>query len=362
MQASPCEERLPWLGRGSRACRGCAGWSATGSTRRSRSSSPRRMRAGASRVRSSSATTARVSAPVFLPAVLAGVTATGRDVLLRRRGRHAHVGDPGPRPRGGRGDPDLGVAQPAPVQRPEVLPARGAWSSARRKAGPMLDRWQTQEFGWAAWDGLGQVRTLEDPDDVHLQRVLEIVDVEAIRRRAFVGRARRLPRRRGPAGGGAAPRTGLQADRPGRRAGRPLRPSARADRGEPADLLGDRAGRRARRSGFAQDPDADRLAIVDETGRYIGEELTLALAASRRLDQAKGPVVLNLSTSQRHRGRSPAGSAARCIRTPVGEINVVERMRAEAAVLGRRGERRRDRPPRRVRPRQLRRRWPWCST
>ena len=31
--------------------------------------------------------------------------------------------------------------------------------------------------------------------------------------------------------------------------------------------------------GFAQDPDADRLAIVDETGRYIGEELTLALAA-----------------------------------------------------------------------------------
>src|SRR5208283_6221856 len=50
--------------------------------------------------------------------------------------------------------------------------------------------------------------------------------------------------------------------------------------------------------GFAQDPDADRLAIVDEGGRYIGEELTLALAALRRLDQAKGPVVLNLSTSK----------------------------------------------------------------
>ena len=32
--------------------------------------------------------------------------------------------------------------------------------------------------------------------------------------------------------------------------------------------------------GFAQDPDADRLAIVDENGRYIGEELTLALAAT----------------------------------------------------------------------------------
>jgi len=30
-------------------------------------------------------------------------------------------------------------------------------------------------------------------------------------------------------------------------------------------------------AGFAQDPDADRLAIVDNTGRYIGEELTLVL-------------------------------------------------------------------------------------
>ena len=50
--------------------------------------------------------------------------------------------------------------------------------------------------------------------------------------------------------------------------------------------------------GFAQDPDADRLAIVDENGRYIGEELTLALAALRRLGQRKGPVVLNLSTSR----------------------------------------------------------------
>ena len=54
--------------------------------------------------------------------------------------------------------------------------------------------------------------------------------------------------------------------------------------------------------GFAQDPDADRLAIGwIETGRYIGEE-TEALAAggtSRRLQQAKGPIVLNLSTSTR---------------------------------------------------------------
>ena len=91
--------------------------------------------------------------------------------------------------------------------------------------------------------------------------------------------------------------------------------------------------------GFAQDPDADRLAIVDETGRYIGEELTLALAASRRLQQAKGPVVLNLSTS-RVTEELARRSGCPVIRTPVGEINVVERMIAENAALGRRGQRR----------------------
>ena len=85
--------------------------------------------------------------------------------------------------------------------------------------------------------------------------------------------------------------------------------------------------------GFAQDPDADRLAIVDETGRYIGEELTLALAASQRLQTAKGPVVLNLSTS-RVTEELARRSGCPVLRTPVGEINVVERMVAENALLG----------------------------
>ena len=44
--------------------------------------------------------------------------------------------------------------------------------------------------------------------------------------------------------------------------------------------------------GFAQDPDADRLAIVDNTGRYIGEELTLALCADLVLSRTPGPAML----------------------------------------------------------------------
>ena len=86
--------------------------------------------------------------------------------------------------------------------------------------------------------------------------------------------------------------------------------------------------------GFAQDPDADRLAIVDETGRYIGEEYTLVLCADALLSMqdgrpAKGKpaVVVNLSTSRMVEDVA-AAHGAEVIRTPVGEANVVERMKA----------------------------------
>jgi len=82
--------------------------------------------------------------------------------------------------------------------------------------------------------------------------------------------------------------------------------------------------------GFAQDPDADRLAIIDERGHYIGEEYTLALCAMSVLDamgdDARDTVlVANLSTS-RMIDDVAAKYGARVERTPVGEANVVERM------------------------------------
>jgi phosphomannomutase len=85
--------------------------------------------------------------------------------------------------------------------------------------------------------------------------------------------------------------------------------------------------------GFALDPDADRLAVIDETGRYIGEELTLALAAWFRLGREKGPVVINMSTS-----RVTQDVAAKfgcvCHRAAVGEANVADKMLAVGAVFG----------------------------
>lgn len=91
-------------------------------------------------------------------------------------------------------------------------------------------------------------------------------------------------------------------------------------------------------AGFAQDPDADRLAIIDEQGRYIGEEYTLVLAAKAVLDalgdRAKGAVLAaNLSTS-RMIDDLAATYGARVERSAVGEANVVETMRSSDAVMG----------------------------
>ena len=87
--------------------------------------------------------------------------------------------------------------------------------------------------------------------------------------------------------------------------------------------------------GLAQDPDADRLAVVDETGRYIGEEYTIALATMAVLRRApKGAsVVANLSTS-RMVDDVAARFGASVHRSAVGEANVVEEMRRCGAIIG----------------------------
>jgi len=85
--------------------------------------------------------------------------------------------------------------------------------------------------------------------------------------------------------------------------------------------------------GFAQDPDADRLAIVDETGRFIGEEFTLALATQFVLSHRPGPVAANLSTS-RMIDAVAARFGVKVVRTPVGESNVAHGVLDNECVLG----------------------------
>lgn len=85
--------------------------------------------------------------------------------------------------------------------------------------------------------------------------------------------------------------------------------------------------------GIAVDPDVDRLAFIGPGGQWIGEEYTLVLIADYVLQHRSGAVVSNLSSSRALRdiaGRyqQPYFAAA------VGEVNVVEKMKAVEAVIG----------------------------
>jgi len=85
--------------------------------------------------------------------------------------------------------------------------------------------------------------------------------------------------------------------------------------------------------GFALDPDGDRLAIVDENGRAIGEEYTLAIACDYLLSVKKGKITTNLSSSMvlddvaKKYGQT-------CERSKVGEINVSMKMQDNGSIIG----------------------------
>ncbi len=85
--------------------------------------------------------------------------------------------------------------------------------------------------------------------------------------------------------------------------------------------------------GLAQDADADRVAIVDEQGVALGEDLTIALTIRHFLSRRPGPVVVSLSTS-----RVVEAVVSRydvpLYRTKVGESYVIEKMLESGAEIG----------------------------
>jgi phosphomannomutase len=197
---------------------------------------------------------------------------------------------------------------------------------------PVLDAYRTARPAWVVHEQVGRVLPLADTTSEHLRLVLATVDAHAIRRQRF----RVLLDSNAGSGsilgcellaalgceltllGGAATGEFLH----------PPEPTAENLAGVSQQVLAADAD-----VGFCQDPDADRLAVIDETGRYIGEEYTLALCLDHVLRERPGPIVTNCATS-----RMAADLAAKyggaCHRSAVGEANVVDRMLAEQAVFG----------------------------
>jgi phosphomannomutase len=193
-------------------------------------------------------------------------------------------------------------------------------------------RFDARDFRRVPWTALGSVSDCGRALDWHRQRVLELVDVPRIRARqlcAFLDA-------NGGAGGPLGKRLleafqcrpvclGCYADGAFEHVPEPIEANLRDVCPRVVEAGAD--------IGLVLDPDADRLALIDETGRYVGEELTLALAVQYRLGEQRGPVVINLSTSRVTEDVARQFGVA-CHRAPVGEANVVERMRQVGAVIG----------------------------
>ncbi|MDA0589957.1 MAG: phosphoglucosamine mutase [Planctomycetota bacterium] len=220
-----------------------------------------------------------------------------------------------------------------PVQWNGLKPFSSDGSVFNRQLGEtLIGLIESQKFSFKSWDGLGSVEVLSDPAGPHIERVLRLVNPDAIRSRKFKVV---LDCNHG-SGAVSTPRLleqlgcevivlGGTADGQFEHTPEPI--------AENLTGLCDAVREHGADAGFAQDPDADRLAIVDNTGRYIGEELTLALAADHVLAKTPGVFVVNGSTS-RINADIAAKHGCEFIRSWVGEANVTAMMKEKNAILG----------------------------
>jgi phosphomannomutase len=171
-----------------------------------------------------------------------------------------------------------------------------------------------------------------DAVEYHLRLVTSCVDVERIRSRGFhvlldanhgsggvLGR--RLMER-------LAGRLTILGDTPDGQFDHPPEPTL-----ENLAVVGGQVIEHGANIGFCQDPDADRLAIIDDQGRYLGEEYTLAICADHVLQSLRGPIVTNCSTSRMVQDIADKYQVP-LFHSAVGEANVVDLMLREGAVLG----------------------------
>ncbi len=273
----------------------------------------------------------RPSGPMLASAVRAGLTATGCHVIDAGILSTPGVGVTVAEREAAGGVVITASHNPPPYNGIKLLSAEGM-AIDRDTGAAIRDRYEAGNAAESPADAVGRADAVTDAADRHVARVLRTVDADTV--------------------GGRAP--AVVVDATNGAGGREMQmllerlgcrvtmihgdPTGRFGRGpEPvAANLGDlsAAVRDARAEvGLALDPDADRLALVDETGRPVGEEYTLALAARHRLGQTAGPVAANLSTS-RLMDAVAREAGVTLYRTPVGELNVAQAIQKHGCVIG----------------------------
>jgi phosphomannomutase len=189
-----------------------------------------------------------------------------------------------------------------------------------------------KEFGLTDSVGRGSMSNNEQTEEVHVEKVLNLVDRDAVAARRFKVVLDSVNGAGGQIGRKLLEKFGCEVvainDEP---------TGLFAHTPEPTreNLVGlcEAVAKVGADIGFAQDPDADRLAIVDENGSYIGEEYTLALAGRYIFSRGSGTAAANLSTS-RMIDDIAKSAGGRVIRTAVGEANVANAMVEHRCIIG----------------------------
>jgi len=198
----------------------------------------------------------------------------------------------------------------------------------------LIDLYHQSDFRQAANEEICSVIADHDAaPKLHFEKVLAHVDAERIRKRKFRVALDAVN------GAGAVTTPGFLRDLLGcdleAIAVDPTKVFPREAEPKPETLgaIAALVPRCHREIGFAQDPDGDRLAVIDETGVVLDNDDVLALAVDAALRRLPGDVVVNLTTSSVIDDVA-AAHGRRVYRTPVGEANVVETMQAVNAVIG----------------------------
>ena len=195
------------------------------------------------------------------------------------------------------------------------------------------------EAGAAAWAGYADVGSERQTDylDVHIEKILALpfIDPDVIARRGFKVVVDGV----NSVGGVAIPallkRLGVDAENIDCLHCEPTGRFAHNPEPLPQNLteITRRVEEIGADLGIVVDPDADRLALVENGGRYVSEELTQVIAADFLWRFRPGPFVTNLSSSRAIEDVARRYGAD-VHRSAVGEINVVKKMQEVGAVLG----------------------------
>ena len=294
----------------------------------------------------------RTSGPMLAQAICSGLAAMGRDVIYADVAATPTTGVLVLEHKAAGGIQISASHNPAPYNGIKLFGGHGRVVDAETGE-KVITVYRDYKFPAVAHDKIGAITTVEDTWSTHIAKVLATVDVERIKSKNY-----KVVLDSHHGAGSVVGKRLLEALNCNVECLGDVPDGLFEHPPEPTEANLTETAKRAVAFGadavFCQDPDADRLAVIDEKGNYIGEEYTLAITMNHALKTRKGNVVINCSSSRMSDDICKSNGSTLHL-SAVGEANVTAKMIELDAVYGGEGNGGPIDPQSRLRQRQLRR-------